>query len=356
MVPDEPRLTSLSHGAGCACKLPAEDLRKVLADLPRVDDARVLVGNDTHDDAAVVAVGAEGIISTIDVFMPVVDDPYDFGQIAAANALSDVYAMGGEPLFALAFAGFPAKKLSLATMQRVMQGGAAKCAEAGIAIVGGHTIDDTEPKYGLAVTGRVDPARIVRNSTARPGDVLVLTKPLGIGVLTTAIKRDRATPEVAALAVALMTTLNRDASRAMVEVGVSAATDVTGFGLLGHLSGMLRGSGLRARLWADAVPLLEPARALVADGVFPGGSARNLEFFGRSTRFAADVPEVTQKLLADAQTSGGLLIAVPEARRETLLAALAARGVATRAVIGRLEAADGPDDIGRIDVSLSREA
>jgi len=343
---DPPRLTSLSHGAGCACKLAAEDLRVLIADLPTVADARVLVGNDTHDDAAVFQLGADGIVSTIDVFMPVVDDPWSFGQIAAANALSDVYAMGGEPLFALAFAGFPVKKLPLETMRQVMQGGAAKCAEAGIAVVGGHTIDDTEPKYGLAVTGRVDPARVVRNSTARAGDVLVLTKPLGIGVLTTAIKRDLLAVLDAERAIAQMATLNRAAARAMMEVGVSAATDVTGFGLLGHLHAMARASGVAARVIAADVPVLWPARELCGQGVFPGGSARNLDFFGRFTQFAAGVDDVSRRLLADAQTSGGLLIAVPAERLDALLAALAAGGVDCRAVIGNIV----PGEAGTIQV------
>ena len=304
-------------------------------------DPRILVASDTRDDAAVYLLDdATALVQTIDVFMPIVDDPFAFGEISAANSLSDIYAMGAEPLFALAFAGFPRGKLPLDMLAEILRGGAAKCAEAGIAIAGGHTLDDTEPKYGLVVTGKVHPDRVVRNSTARPGDALVLTKPLGIGVLSSAIKKDVLGLEDTARAIVQMATLNRAAAAAMVEVGVSAATDVTGFGLLGHLHEMVHASGLRAHVRAADVPVLAPARELVKDGIFPGGSQRNLDYFGKWTRWGAGIDEATQKLLADAQTSGGLLMAVPAPRLDALLAALAARGVATRAVIGELSAGE----------------
>jgi selenide,water dikinase len=342
------RLTSLSHGGGCACKVPAGDLRKVLASLPPITDPDVLVGIATSDDAAVYRLpggGGQAVVATIDVFTPIVDDPFDYGRIAAANALSDVYAMGGRPLLALSFIGFPTKVLPLEVMGEILRGGAAICAQAGIAIVGGHSIDDPEPKFGLAVVGLVDEARVVRNSTGRPGDALVLTKRIGTGVIAQTVKHDRADAAALAGAVASMTTLNRDACAAMVEVGVSAATDVTGFSLMGHLHEMAQGSGLAARVRAAAVPLLPGAREAVAAGLVPGGSKRNAEHFGRwvevapsfALTLALTVDDGLRALLFDAQTSGGLLIAVAAERLEALRAALRARGVLD-AVIGELVA------------------
>lgn len=275
-------------------------------------------------------------MATVDVFTPIVDDPVDFGRIAAANSLSDVYAMGAKPLFALSFIGFPAKKLGLEVMAAILRGGAEKCAEAGIAIVGGHSIDDAEPKYGLSVVGTVRPDAVVRNSTARAGDRLILTKPIGTGVISQGVKLGRSSADDVARAVASMATLNRAACDAMLEVGASAATDVTGFGLLGHLHEMVHGSGVSARLRADAVPLLAGARALAEAGVVPGGSKRNADYFGRWATFAPGVDAATRLLLADAQTSGGLLIAT--GRPAEMLAALSSRGV-TAAEIGAIEAA-----------------
>jgi selenide, water dikinase len=302
-------------------------------------DPDVLVGIATSDDAAVYRFGDQALVATVDVFTPVVDDPFDFGRIAAANALSDVYAMGARPLFALSIIGFPVRTLPLEIMTTILRGGVAGCAEAGIAVVGGHSIDDAEPKYGLAVVGVADPARLTRNSTARPGDVLVLTKPIGTGVISQGIKSGAAPPEALAAAVASMAALNRAASDAMLEVGVSAATDVTGFGLLGHLHEMVHASGLGARLDSAAVPLLPGARELAAAGVMPGGSRRNADWFGRWVRFAARVDPALRVLLADAQTSGGLLIAVPGGRAPALREALSRRGVLD-AVIGEL--GEGP--------------
>jgi selenide, water dikinase len=307
----------------------------------------VLVSPDTGDDAAVYALpGGLGLVQTVDFFTPIVDDPYDWGRIGAANAFSDVYAMGGRPVTALNLVAWPVQELSLDLLAQVLEGGAAVAREAGVSIIGGHSIHDPEPKYGMAVTGFVQTDRIVRNSTMRPGDRLILTKPLGLGIITTAIKRGKATPEQLDRAVAVMTTLNRAASEAMVEVGVSAATDVTGFGLLGHLHVALRGSGVSGRVDAAAVPLLPSVLDLAAAGVVPSGTRSNHEFVDPLTDWGG-LPDSEQLVLADAQTSGGLLIAVPESRAGELTSALAAAGIPA-AEVGVVDG-DGPP--GRIQVS-----
>ncbi len=314
--------------------------------LPTVADPAVLVGFETSDDGAVYRLTDDlAVVQTLDVLTPVVDDPYDFGRIAAANSISDIYAMGAAPRFALSFIGFPTDKLPMTVLQQISAGGAATAAEAGIPIIGGHTIDDPEPKYGLCVTGTVHPNRVVTNSAGRPGDVLVLTKPLGIGVLTTASKRGKGRPAELAAAVDVMAALNAGASRAAASIGARCATDVTGFGLLGHLHEIAAGSGLQAVVDSAAVPYLDGAQRHAAADVFPGGSRRNLAHI-RGRVDAGEADESTLLLLADAQTSGGLLIAAPEERVSELLAALRAEGVGTRAVVGRLES--GP--AGRIVV------
>jgi selenide,water dikinase len=299
----------------------------------------VLVGFETSDDAAVYRLGDTALVATVDVFTPIVDDPFAFGQIAAANALSDVYAMGARPLFALSIVCFPVKTLPLEVLGEILRGGAAKAAEAGIAIVGGHSIDDPEPKFGLSVVGVVDPAKVVRNSTARPGDALYLTKAIGTGVLSQGVKLERTAPADAAAAIASMAALNRDAAAAMAEVAPSAATDVTGYGLLGHLHEVVHASGVTARVSAKAVPLLSGALALAAAGVIPGGSRRNAEQFARWVTFADGVDAATRTLLTDAQTSGGLLISLPAKRGPVLAEALARRGVLA-ARIGEIEAGE----------------
>ena len=274
------------------------------------EDARVLVDASSRDDAAVYQIDEHrALVATADFFTPIVDDPYDFGRVAAANALSDVYAMGARPLFALNLVGFPRKLLGEGILEEILRGGADVARAAGSPIIGGHSIDDAEPKYGLAVIGEVDPERMVRNSGARANDVLVLTKPIGTGIIATALKNDRASEEVVAAAVASMTTLNRDAAGVMLRVGVHAATDVTGFGLLGHLHEMLRGSGVGARIRASAVPLLHGAAELAIAGEFPGGTRRNYADAGPITTWAPEIPEWLKLLLCDAQTSGGLLVA-----------------------------------------------
>jgi selenide,water dikinase len=280
---------------------------------------------------------AEGValIQTVDFFTPVVDDPYDWGAIAAANALSDVYAMGGQPLLALNLVGWP-QGLDLGLLARVLEGGADKAREAGVSIVGGHTVDDAEPKYGMAVTGTAHPDEIVRSAGARAGMLLVLTKPLSMGIISTAIKRGRAGGELASEATRVMATLNAGACRAMLSVGSRAATDVTGFGLIGHLQQMARSSGVAAEVWSDAVPLLEGVRSLAEEGLVPGGTRRNEAHFSQFVTVGEGVGDVDRTILFDAQTSGGLLIAVEEDRAGDLVAALEKEGTPAAAVVGRV--------------------
>jgi selenide,water dikinase len=325
-VGDEIRLSKFSHGAGCACKLGPADLSYVMGRLARpAMPEGVLVASDTGDDAAVYLLpGGQALVQTVDFFTPIVDDPYDWGRVAAANALSDVYAMGGKPALALNLVCWPNDDLPLDLLVRVLEGGSAIASQAGVAVVGGHTITDPEPKYGMAVTGFVDPERIVRNSTAPPGATLYLTKPLGLGVISTAIKRQVANEEQVRLAVATMTELNAEASEAMVEAGADAATDVTGFGLLGHLRGMLHASGVSAVLDASSVELLPGVVDLAQEGVIPGGTRRNHEFVSPWITWG-ELDEIEQLILADAQTSGGLLIAAADP--DALEGAFAARGL-----------------------------
>ncbi len=312
-------------------------MTQVLRHLVPFHDPAVLVDTSTGDDAAVYRIDADrALVATADFFTPIVDDAYDFGRIAAANALSDVYAMGGRPLFALNLVSFPRGRLGEGLLSEIVRGGGEVAREAGVAVIGGHSIDDAEPKYGLCVIGEVAPSRVVRNSTARPGDRLVLTKPIGTGVIATAIKREAAPAEVIGAAVRSMTTLNRGASEAMVGVGVHAATDVTGFGLLGHLNEMARASGLAARVSASAVPLLPGAEMLAREGFVPGGTRRNAADLGEMVEWSDEVVEPFRTLLCDAQTSGGLLIAVSPDRVDELIGRLQEVDSPAAAVIGEL--------------------
>jgi selenide,water dikinase len=311
MTVTSPRLTGYAHGGGCACKIPPGELEAVLADLTGRHGGtadltgRLLVGLDDGDDAAVVALpGGTGIVLTTDFFTPVVDDPYDWGRIAAANALSDVYAMGGTPVVAVNLLAWPRDVLPLELTREVLRGGYDVASAAGCHVAGGHSVDDPEPKYGMAVTGVVDPGRLLRNDTGVPGLPLTLTKPLGIGVLNS---RHKATGETFPQAVAAMTTLNRDASRAALQAGHTCATDVTGFGLLGHLHKLARASGVTAVVQSGAVPYLDGAREALAAGYVSGGTRRNLDWVRPHGDFAVTGDELL--LLADAQTSGGLLVA-----------------------------------------------
>jgi len=297
----------------------------------------VLVDARTSDDAAVYRLDADrALVATVDFFTPIVDDPFDFGRIAAANALSDVYAMGARPLFALNLVAFPRALLGRGILEEILRGGGEITRAAGIAVVGGHSIDDAEPKYGLCVLGEVPPEQLVRNSTARAGDRLVLTKPLGTGIVATALKADAVDSATIQTAIDSMVTLNRGAAEAMLRAGVDAATDVTGFGLLGHLREILLASGLSATVHAGSVPLLPRALELAIAGHIPGGTRRNLEDVAGSVRWADDVPEALRVLLCDAQTSGGLLMAVPPDRVDALSKDLAARGTPAAALVGEL--------------------
>jgi selenide, water dikinase len=326
------RLTELSNCAGCAAKLKPSDLATVLGRLSSSStrkDSRALIGFGTSDDAAVYRLTRSlAVVETVDFFPPVVDDPFQYGQIAAANALSDIWAMGAKPLFALNLVGFPSE-LPLAMLSKILAGGQSKATEAGIPILGGHSIRDPEPKYGLAVTGLVHPKKILTNAGAKAGDVLILTKPIGTGIATTAIKRGLASKALVRNAVGVMPELNKKAGEvfASPKFHVHALTDVTGFGLLGHLLEMMVGAKLRARLDLSSVPILEGIPALAARDVVPGGTKSNLAHVAPKVRFPKGLPQEIQWVLADAQTNGGLLAAVPRSRVEATLRALAKAGV-----------------------------
>jgi selenide,water dikinase len=323
-------LTSLSHGGGCGCKLGAAAIGPLVAGLPPVADPRVLVGSGTSDDAAVIRLRDDlALVQTVDFFTPIVDDPYDFGRIAAANALSDVYAMGAAPLSALNLVAFPLERLGADVLAAVLAGGADVAAAAGALLVGGHSIDDAEPKYGMAVTGTVHPDALLTNAGGRPGDLLVLTKPLGVGAVTTARGRGHGDDALLAAAVAVMVELNADAAAAARAAGAHALTDVTGFGLLGHLHELALASGLAAELEAAAVPALDGVAALLADEAtaVSGGLRRNREHAAGFTALEPGVAAWRARLLCDPATSGGLLAAVPPA---------GAAALAGGTVIGRL--------------------
>jgi selenide,water dikinase len=311
-----PALTSLSHGAGCGCKLSAADLREVLAGFPRPADPRVLVAADTADDAGVIQLTDElAIVQTADFFTPIVDDPYAFGRIAAANALSDVYAMGGTPVSALNLVAYPLATLGPDILREILRGGADAAAEAGAAVVGGHSIDDPEPKYGMAVTGTVDPRAVLTNAGGRPGDALVLSKPLGAGTVATALKRGLASAALVDRAVAVMSALNAASAAQARAAGAHALTDVTGFGLLGHVHELAEASGVAARIDAAAIPAIDGVLELLeGEEALAGGSKRNRADAERFTTWADDVPEPRRRLACDAMTSGGLLAAVPPER------------------------------------------
>ena len=345
------RLTALSHGAGCACKLGSVDLAEVLRHLPAVVDPRVLVDAATRDDAAVFKLSDDrALVATTDFFTPIVDDPRAWGAIAAANALSDVYAMGGTPLFALNLVGWPREKLPFDVLREVLAGAAEVTQRARCLMLGGHSIDVLEPLFGLVVIGEVHPERALTNAGACAGDVLVLTKPLGTGILATALKRDALIEAGMADAVRSMTTLNEGAARAALAVGVSAATDVTGFGLLGHLGNILTASKVGAELAFAALPILPHALNLAHRGIVPGGTQRNLQA-AEHVAWADDVTPTERLLCVDAQTSGGLLLAVPPENEAALLAALREAETPAAAVIGRLTA--GPTGHIRVTRTLA---
>lgn len=307
--------------------------------IPTIEpDQNLLVGLDTSDDAGVYRLNSDtALIQTVDFFTPVVDDPYSFGQIAAANSLSDIYAMGGRPLTAMNIICFPTGILPLSVMAEILKGGADKIKESGAVLVGGHSVEDNEPKYGLSVTGIVHPDKVVTNAGAKPGDVLILTKPLGIGIITTAIKGELASEDEISLVTEIMSTLNKGAAEAMAEVGVNGCTDITGFGLLGHALEMTRASHVKMTIWSSLVPVLEAAKSYVNMGVVPAGTRGNLKYIRQYIDFDSAVTENEQLILSDAITSGGLLISVPGAKSQELIKTLHARGVKDAAVIGIVE-------------------
>jgi selenide,water dikinase len=336
--PAVPRLTSLSHGGGCGCKIAPgvlADLLKRSVPLPAFPD--LLVGTETADDAAVYRLNDEqAIIATTDFFMPIVDDPYDFGRIAATNALSDVYAMGGKPILALALVGMPINVLPHDVIAAILRGGEDVCTQAGIPVAGGHSIDSVEPIYGLAALGVVHPQRIKRNASARAGDVLVLGKPLGVGVLSAALKKNQLDDAGYAAMIANTTKLNRPGTDLAALPGVHALTDVTGFGLLGHTLELARGAGLSAHLRYADLPWLAGVEAFAAAGVITGASGRNWASYGESIGLRAGLPEIAQALLTDPQTSGGLLVACAPDTVDDVLAIFRADGFDRAVVIGEM--------------------
>jgi selenide,water dikinase len=339
-APDQTiKLTSFSHGGGCGCKIAPGVLAEILQKSSGFPVPKeLLVGIETADDAAVYKLNDEqALIATTDFFMPIVDDPFDFGRIAATNAISDVYAMGGTPIMALALVGMPINKLPLDTIGKIIQGGEAICAEAGIPIAGGHTIDSVEPIYGLVVMGLVHPSRVKRNADARAGDVLILGKPLGVGVLSAALKKEVLDADGYAAMIANTTKLNKP-GRLLAEMpGVHAMTDVTGFGLLGHLLELARGAQLAAQLDMAAIPLLPGVLQLAQDGYFTGASGRNWDAYGKDVELAPAITPAQHALLTDPQTSGGLLVSCDPACVDDVLALFAREGFGNASVIGRMQ-------------------
>ena len=338
---DQPiKLTSFSHGGGCGCKIAPGVLAEILKKSSGFPvPPQLMVGIETADDAAVYKLNDEqALIATTDFFMPIVDDPFDFGRIAATNAISDVYAMGGTPIMALALVGMPINKLPLETIGDIIRGGESVCAEAGIPIAGGHTIDSVEPIYGLVVMGLVHPDRVKRNADARAGDVLILGKPLGVGVLSAALKKDALGEDGYAAMIANTTKLNKPGKLLAEMDGVHALTDVTGFGLLGHLLELARGAWLEARLDMDAIPLLPGVLQLAHDGYFTGASGRNWDAYGKDVVLAEGVSAAQRALLTDPQTSGGLLVSCAPEAVDAVLALFAREGFGDAGIVGRMAA------------------
>jgi len=338
------RLTQWASCTGCAAKMSAQTLAEVVRRLPAAQDPNLLVGMGTSDDAGVYRIAPDlALVNTVDFFPPIVDDPYDFGRIAAANALSDIYAMGARPLTAMNLVAFPKEGLALEVLHDILRGGSDKLAEAGVALVGGHSVTDPEPKYGLAVTGLVDPACIVTNAGARTGDVLVLTKPIGVGIVTTALKHGVADARAVEAVVESMVRLNRRAAELMVEEGAHSCTDITGYGLLGHALEMATASGVALRIAHRAVPHFPAALELLARDVAPGGLGANRRAFEKKVRFNDTVPGAWRELLFDPQTSGGLFIALPEAAAGRLVERLASEGFGETIVVGSVEQRTGEE-------------
>ena len=340
MLQSEIKLTEYSHGAGCGCKISPKVLSTILASqLPVFEDPNILVGNQTRDDAAVYKLNDEtGIISTTDFFMPIVDDPFTFGRIAATNAISDIYAMGGTPMMAIAILGWPINTLPAEVAQQVVDGGRQACADAGIMLAGGHSIDSPEPIFGLAVSGQIPLSELKQNDTAKSGDKLYLTKPLGIGILTTAQKQKKIAPEDTQIAVDAMCQLNKVGALAAKISGVNAMTDVTGFGLAGHLIEMCQGAKLNAQISVPALPLLPKAEKYLELGCIPGGTHRNFESY---SEHLPQLTDIEKAIICDPQTSGGLLLSVSSDAEEELTALLTTHGIAANC-IGSLTHSEQP--------------
>lgn len=339
-VQERIKLTHYTHGLGCACKLQPQELEAILRALPVPVDPNILVDARTSDDAAVYKLSEQlALVQTVDFFTPVVDDPYAFGAIAAANALSDIYAMGGTPRFALNIVGFPSKRLPMNVLEQILKGAQDKASEAEVSILGGHSIEDTEPKFGMVVTGFVHPDKVLTNATAKAGDTLILTKPLGIGILTTALKREMLSTQLEERIIGLMGELNRDACKIMLDYPVSACTDITGFGLMGHLKEMAEASRVDVELNSSSVPVIDEAWEMARLNMIPGGTLSNMDFVAPVATWDPGIPEITRLVLCDAQTSGGLLISVPSAHSRQLVDHLRSQGVIHAAIIGHIERA-----------------
>lgn len=331
------KLTKYTHGLGCACKLRPQLLEDILKKIPLPKDKNIIVGSNTSDDAAVYKLDNKtAIVQTVDFFTPIVDDPFDFGAIAASNSLSDIYAMGAKPLFALNIVGFPSNRLSIQVLEEILQGAQSIAYQAGISIIGGHTVDDTEPKFGWAVTGIIDPAKVLKNSTAKENDVLILTKPIGTGILSTALKQGLLDNDTTMLLKETMIGLNKNASEAMNEIGVNACTDITGFGLLGHLLEMMNGSDTSAIIYSDKVPILDKVIELASSGIIPGGTRNNYAHTLTHVQYSSGLSETKKLILNDAQTSGGLLISVPESKSSGLLEKLKSKNVIQSKIVGKV--------------------
>jgi cysteine desulfurase NifS/selenium donor protein len=336
---DDIKLTHFTHGLGCACKLRPQVLEKILLNLAIAEDKNILVGTSTADDAAVYKLDEKtALVQTVDFFTPIVDDPYQFGAIAAANSLSDIYAMGGKPLFALNIVGFPSNRLPISVLEQILKGAQDKAKEAGISIIGGHTIDDTEPKFGLSVCGLVHPNEIKSNATAQPGDILMVTKPIGTGSLTTALKRGMLENKIQKTLIHSMSVLNATAAEVGKEYRVHACTDVTGFGLLGHLKEMTTASGVDAEILSDDVPLFEQVEELAQTGVVPGGTENNLSYLADWIEWPENIPNSVKLILCDAQTSGGLLFSVHPDDAEKMLERLQNAKITEATIIGSMAA------------------
>ncbi len=329
------KLTRYTHGLGCACKLRPQLLEEVLKNIPIPLDKNILVGANTSDDAGVYKLDDKtAIVQTVDFFTPIVDDPFDFGAIAASNSLSDIYAMGGKPLFALNVVGFPSNRLPMKVLEEILKGAQHIAEKAGIHIIGGHTVDDIEPKFGWTVTGIIHPDKVIKNNSAKPGDVLILTKPIGTGILSTALKQNLLDEETISELKSTMIELNKDAAEAMIEIGVNSCTDITGFGLLGHLLEMMNASNTSAVIELEKVPMLNNVLEFASSGIIPGGTKSNYEHTIKHVKYSNVISEIKRLVLNDAQTSGGLLISVPKSKYKSLLKSLQEREVSEAIVIG----------------------